>query len=379
MGNETPAGNLFRNSWLVGLALFSICLTGCTSPPVAGAPDSSARDTALASADVWHAPDIPVAAANLRENPPGSPFAPNVDFQCRFTVREVGGTTPKFYCELPDGEVVKVKYGTGNPELPAEVAATRLLTALGFWSDRMFVVRSVRCVGCPPFPFKALRCQAATGLDAICFVGSSKEGVVTFPFAVVERRLDGRVIESRQDQGWGWYELASTDASRDGTARAEVDALRLMAIFLAHWDNKGPNQRLICPPGADRTDGGCDRPVALMQDLGATFGPLKLDLHNWREGRIWKDAKSCTVSMEHLPWGGGTFPEGRISEEGRVILLNLLEQLSDSQLRDLFEGSRIVSHSQLTAESANVAEWVNAFKGRVRQIREGGPCPAQTP
>ena len=378
MGNEAPRGNLVRSRWLTGLAL-SVSLTACASPPVAGAPEGSARDAALAAADVWEAPELPISAANLRENSPGSPFSPDVDLDCRFKVRDVGGTTPKFYCELPNGEVVKVKYGGGNPELPAEVAATRLLTALGFWSDRMFVVRSVRCAGCPPFPFKALRCQARTGLDSICFAGSGDDTVVTFPFAVVERRLDGRVIEAVEDQGWAWYELGAIDANRGGASRAEVDALRLLAVFLAHWDNKGPNQRLICPPGADRPDGSCDRPIALMQDLGATFGPTKLDLHNWREGRVWKDGKTCTVSMEHLPWGGATFPEARISEEGRVMLLGLLEQLSDAQLRDLFEGSRVVTHTQLSVESANVAEWVNAFKSRVRQIREAGPCPAPAP
>ena len=198
------------------LLLTLAAAAGCAAPPVAGeaggAP-AAIRGDALASARVWQAPARPVADANLRDNPPGAAFSPDEDLTCRFTTRDVGGTTPKFYCELPGGEVVKIKYGAGNPELPAEVAATRLLTALGFWSDQMFVVRSVRCEGCPRFPFKALRCAQSTGLTSICFAGASRESVVTFPFAVVERRLDGRVIEASEDQGWGWYELASVDAA----------------------------------------------------------------------------------------------------------------------------------------------------------------------
>jgi hypothetical protein len=349
----------------------------CVAPPVAGEASGEARlrrDAGLAAARVWQAPAIPIGNANLRDNPPGAAFSPEQDLDCRFTERAVGGTTPKFYCTLPTGELVKIKYGVGNPELPAEVAATRLLTALGFWTDRMFVVRSVRCAGCPPYPFKALRCDQSTGLKSICYAGRSENAVVTFPFAVVERRLDGRVIEASEDQGWGWYELGRIDPARGGSPRAEVDALRLMAVFLAHWDNKDANQRLVCPPGADRPDGGCDRPIAIMQDLGATFGPLKVDLHNWRTGRIWKDPRSCTVSMEHLPWGGGTFPEARISEPGRRLLLGLLEQLSDAQLRDLFEGSRVADHTQFSAESVSIAAWVDAFKSRVNQIRDAGPC-----
>lgn len=366
------------------LALLSLtiaCAAGCSAPPLAGEAGGAAvaaRAAALASARVWQQPARPVADANLRDNPPGAEFSPNEDLTCRFTERAVGGTTPKFYCALPGGEVVKIKYGAGNPELPAEVAASRLLTALGFWSDQMFVVRSVRCQGCPRFPFKALRCAQATGLTSICFAGASHESVVTFPFAVVERRLDGRVIESVADQGWAWHELTSVDAASGGSSRAEVDALRLMAMFLAHWDNKAANQRLVCPAGADRPDGGCARPLAIMQDLGATFGPFKMDLHNWRTGRVWKDATSCTVSMAHLPWGGGTFPEGRISDEGRQLLLGLLDQLTDTQLRDLFEGSRATAASQFNAESASVAAWVQAFKSRIQQIRDAGPCERPT-
>ena len=40
---------------------------------------------------------------------------------------------------------MKVKYGRDNAELYTEVAATRLMAALGFPVDRMFVVAAVRC------------------------------------------------------------------------------------------------------------------------------------------------------------------------------------------------------------------------------------------
>jgi hypothetical protein len=147
-------------------------------------------------------------------------------------------------------------------------------------------------------------------------------------------------------------------------------------VFLAHWDNKAPNQRLICPAAAAGNDAACAQPLAIIQDLGATFGPLKLDLHNWRSGRIWKDGATCTVSMEHLPWSGATFPERRISEAGRRLLLQLLEQLSDQQLRDLFEGSRVTSYEQYGTERRPADAWVAAFKARVAQIRQAGPCPS---
>ena len=63
--------------------------------------------------------------------------------RCKYLDAPARGTTTKFDCVLRDGEVVKVKYGyTG--EIHAEVAASRLLSALGFGADRMFVIARVR-------------------------------------------------------------------------------------------------------------------------------------------------------------------------------------------------------------------------------------------
>jgi hypothetical protein len=339
------------------------------------------RDDALAAARVWQQPPGGVAAANLRVNPAG-PEGPgrlsdDDEIDCRFSVAPVDGTTPKFYCELPSGELMKVKYGRNNAELAAEVAASRLLSALGFFTDRMFVVKRVRCAGCPTFPFQALRCLARFGVERACMPGGiDYERIVDFDAVVLERKFPGRVIEAFEDQGWAWFELDRIDPSREGAAPADVDALRLMAVFLAHWDNKSPNQRLVCPPEADRPDGSCARPLAIIQDLGATFGPTKVDLHNWARGRIWKDAATCTVSMEHMPWGGGTFPERRISEAGRTLALGLLEQLSEHQLKDLFEGSRITLQDQFSGHARRTEAWVRAFEARVEQIRDAGPCPS---
>jgi hypothetical protein len=359
-----------------GLACRPAPSTGLTAADDDGA--RVARETALTQARVWFPPSAPIDQVDLGSNPVvEGGFADDAEIECRFVLREAGGTTPKFYCQLPDGQEVKIKYGAGNAELPAEVAASRLLAALGFGADRMFVVRRVRCAGCPTFPFQSLRCYERFGLQSACFAGGiDYDRTVDFDAAVIERKLAGRVIEAFEDQGWAWYELAKIDPARGGSPRAEVDAFYLMAIFLAHWDNKAPNQRLICPPGSEHPDGTCGQPIAIMQDLGATFGPLKIDLHNWRSGRIWKDGASCTVSMEHLPWHGATFPERQISEEGRQMLLGLLEQLRDEQLRALFEGSRVTSHDQLTGEARRADAWVRTFKDRVDQIRKGGPCPS---
>jgi hypothetical protein len=198
--------------------------------------------------------------------------------------------------------------------------------------------------------------------------------VTRFSPAVIEERLEGRRIEAIPDQGWAWYELGKIDAAKGGASRAEVDALRLLAVFLAHWDNKAENQRLICPPGHDLADGGCARPVAMIQDLGGTFGPTKLDLHNWKSAPVWADARACRISMERLPFDGGTFDERTISEAGRLLLLRLLEQVSREQVERLFDAAGADAYDAVRGENRSPAAWATAFESRVQQIRDGGPC-----
>jgi hypothetical protein len=333
------------------------------------------RDAALASAKVWRQPPVPIGSARLGENSGG--FSTSDVVSCRFVLGPATGTTPKFDCELPDGEVLKVKYGRNNPELFAEVAATRLLTALGFGADDMFVVAKVKCAGCPAFPFASMRCFGTTGLNTPCLIGGPDfSRAVDFDSAVVERRLQGRRIEATPNQGWAWYELERIDPRRGGASRGEIDAFRLAAVILAHWDNKAANQRLVCPAGADGPDGSCQAPLAIMQDLGATFGPTKLDLANWRLVRVFDDPVACRVSMKQLPFGGATFRETQISEEGRLLILELLEQLSESQLRDWVTGSRVIAYDAIAAESRDPAAWTATFRDKVRQLRDAGPCPS---
>jgi hypothetical protein len=380
------------------LAMASACGTvatdGSASVPAAALSTPAHREAVLASARVWHPPSLPVSVARLDDNP-SQPWAYRAvdEVSCRFVVQPVGGTTSKFNCELPGGEIVKVKYGTSNPELFAEVAATRLLTALGFAADHMYLVARVRCYGCPRFPFQALRCHARTAFDLACFAGGpTYTRAVVFQPAVLERRIEGQRIESVEGQGWAWYELDRIEPAHGGSARAEIDALRLMAVFLAHWDNKAENQRLVCrgptergqdthrsdasPVQADRvSDGTCGASVALIQDLGATFGPTKLDLANWKHSAIWRDARACHVGMEHFPFGGGTFPEAQISEEGRMLLVSLIGQLSPAQVRQLFAGSGVSLSDGIAAEGRDADAWGDVFMDKVRQLQSAGPCP----
>ena len=333
------------------------------------------HDEAMRRARVWEEPATPSDDAQLDRNPDGShAFAADEVVECRFKPGGIAGSTPKFECELPGGEHVKVKYGRSNAEVYTEVAATRLFAALGFPADRMYVVQRVRCFGCPEDPFPRLECVNDGTPIEDCFPSLDFTAYQDFEDAVIERPLKGRRIEMKNLRGWTWEELKFIDPVQGGAARAEVDALRLLAVFVGHWDNKGKNQRLLCRDES-KEDERCEHPLAMVQDLGATFGPMKLDLAGWSRTKIWADAASCKVSMHGMPYGGSTFPDVFISEEGRRFLASRLGRLSAGQIRALFEGARITRFPHRRAAARRVDNWVRAFQTKVRAIVNRAPCP----
>jgi hypothetical protein len=319
------------------------------------------RDDALLRARVWRPPEV-IGEADLLDNPPRG-FRAADDLACRFLPRSSEGRTPKFQCVLAGGDVIKVKYGRLNNERLAEVAGSRLALALGFGADRMFVVRRVTCWGCPPYPYPKL-----PWLDGLLADASR---AAQFEYPVIERPFPGMAIRVGEREGWSWHELERIDAARGGATRAERDGFRLFAAFVGHWDNKAQNQRLTCLPGGERPDGSCTTPFALIHDFGATFGPRRANLDGWASHPVWDDSASCAVSMRDMPYGGGTFADRHISEEGRVFLADLLSRLRPDQVRDLFVGARFGE----STDGGAVDAWVRAFQDRVRQIVDHGPCP----
>lgn len=280
---------------------------------------------------------------------------------CLFLGGAPSGTSAKFDCVLEGGAVVKVKYGR-NPEIHAEAAATRLLRRLGYPADFVTIVPRLRCYGCPRFPFLAMRLQATFALPLIP-ADPHEEGYTEFEWVAVERKLPAPAIETDAQEGWSWWELDDSVSPR-----GEVDALRLLAVFLAHWDNKDENQRLVCLDGTPPPAANCARPLAMIQDLGATFGPTKVNLARWRDLPVWQDRATCTVSMQALPFGGASFREMRISEAGRARLAERLAGMTDDEIERLFAVARFPDFQVGTGDEDDLDAWVTAFRHRRDQI-----------
>lgn len=313
---------------------------------------------------------------------------------------QMSGNTPKFECKItrvesPDGQVqtltpdidekpVKVKFGADDNELYAEVAATRLMWALGYYADAWYSVR-VECHNCPENPVS----------------GNGSLGTRMFAPATIVRKFSWKKMteSGKEDQGWSWKEL---DAS-NGRPTYERDGLKLLAAFLQHGDNKPPQQRLTChhaevdgktqPPTTT-----CDESVMLVQDVGATFGgaglftsngSAKMNLGEWAGKKVWKHAgssgapASCQATLRKSFAATDGLGDPAISEEGRRFDANLLCQLSDKQIEDLFKASNAAAMPEYhnkdgsfksgVDEASVVRKWVDAFK-RKREDLAAARC-----
>lgn len=329
------------------------------------------RLDALSRAAVWQQPP-PISKANLDADPK----QPR-ELTCTFEITQLGGTAPKFDCRLADGSRIRVKYGR-SPEVHSEVASAKLLHTLGFGADNVMMVERLRCYGCPSEPFMTMKTLGFAGAEKLYGKFMDPKEFKDFEWVSVERKHYGRAIETEEVEGWAFFELDVIDQKKGGAPKAHVDALRLLAVFLSHWDNKSENQRLVCLSEKDWPEGGkCSQPFAMLQDVGAAWGPRKVDLPEWEKAPIWSDRAACKTSMDALPYHGATFSPVTITDAGRRHLGGLLSQLTDQQVEAMFKSARFdQSAGLLGGKGAPISEWVRVFRAKVREITDGAPCPS---
>jgi hypothetical protein len=400
-----------RASWL---ALFVVTLLGraISGQDTASTPeDQKVKKAFYSSKDRLQAMHnaalyVPKAVANvdIMEGPEQSKHQFQLHYNdkviCDFTTpgAKMGGKTPKFECKITrvesvngqvqtltpdmDEEPVKVKFGSGDNEVYAEIVATRLMWSLGYYADSWFPVR-VECHNCPENPVS----------------GSGSTSTRIYDPANIVRKFSWHKMTEvgKDDEGWSWKELDTAN----GRPTYERDGLKLLAAFMQHSDNKPPQQRLAChkvevddkthPPTTS-----CDKSVMLVQDVGATFGggglftsndSAKMNIEVWSNKKLWNKVgtdgapKQCQAILRKSLAAHDGLSDPMISEEGRRFDAGLMCQLSDKQIEDLFKSSRAAempkyhngdgSFKAGVDEASVVKQWVEAFKQKREELAKG--------
>jgi hypothetical protein len=392
-----------RTSTSLGLALVGVGAVTLGAWAAANAPTGvaaiwtspDARAAYLARATIWQDP-VALTPTELLDGPSGEfPYTfeqatSDAGIACTFTHagRELAGNSPKFLCRTADGHDLRLKYWdpqshSGNREVFATVAASRLMWALGFEAIPTLPL-NVRCVGCPENPMKGTGARHVRRYDAI-----------------LQPRWPPPILSSDNiDQGWSWRELdaaiRSLPPGQERTRqRTHFDALTLLGVFMQHGDRKSEQQRLYCAATISTTAGdlrasgtdtapllferpnasACPTSAVTIVDTGATFDgagresngtTAKMNLDAWRRRSVFThdvDTEcrgNLTVSFAARHDGE---PNPIISEEGRQFLATQLHRLTPDHVRAIFRAARV---DQL--EEDGIDAWIAGFQDKVRQL-----------
>ena len=277
-----------------------------TQPSLAGSDDTVRvlwRDPGdLASRDLtW--------GAGSADRQPKPPFT--------FVSEDVSGTKPKIDITDAAGTRWSVKFTApmaAQNEVHADIAASRLVWALGYFADEHYFVPEGRIEGVKQLK----RAASAVASDG------------TFKVARFERRsTDVQAISN-------W------DIEKNPFAKSrELAGLHMLMMLISSWDVLPPNLAVV---RVTLPDGNKEERYVLT-DLGSTFGrmrggantaPSRWNLHDYVDSRLLSG-----VAGGRLVFRGplmGNAPLGIPVDQARWFV-GLLSQLSERQIRQLFEAA----------------------------------------
>lgn len=308
------------------ISIVLLLVTFCLCSDQLALAQKRTRNESLASPKLWRDPGD-ISSRDLRYGPGSPHLAPLAPFT--FLREEKSGESPKFDVKDARGVEWRVKLGQ---EAQAETVATRLVWAVGYFAEEAYYFDRIRING--------LR-RLSRGRE-----------FVEEPF-VRGARFEPRRESVRRGPPWDWDK-------NPFTATRELSGLKVLMILLNNFDARKDNNRIfyVTIPGSQHTE-----EHYFITDLGATLGragglggtrtknnlkdflstrfvmgveddgtvkfdydtrPTKLGVFTilyppYYRGQVKKEKSMRGIPVEHARWIG-----------------SLLSQLTDEQLRDMF-------------------------------------------
>jgi hypothetical protein len=221
---------------------------------------------------LWHDPGE-ISSLDLAFGAGGKEHAPRADATYSFVKEDLGGTSTKFYVKDDEGVEWLVKVGD---EARGETAATRLVWAMGYFTDEDYFVPQLRVSGMTKLHRHSKSIH--------------KDGTVT------NARLKRSPKGQKKLTTWAWFDNPFRGSR-------ELNGLRVMMALINNWDLKTVNNKIYgsrpdpanrdahpstspdqpekLGDGKERATGGSAQPAAIsghgdvryaVSDLGASFG-----------------------------------------------------------------------------------------------------------
>lgn len=295
---------------------------------------------------LWVAP-VDIHSRNLFYGPGGKDHAPHTTYT--FVGEDPHGTNPKFDVRDENGVKWRVKLG---PEARPETVASRLLWAVGYFSNEDYFLSELRVENMPQLK----RHNKVIGSDG------------TMQNVRLKRHLQGE----EKIGNWQWRKNPFA-----GTR--EFNGLRVMMALINNWDLKDENNSVVEEKGSDIEF------HYMVSDLGSSFSATghsypdrksKGNLPAYRQSKFIRRVNQQSVDFDdparphvfyvispkmyirrlHMRWIGRDIPRGDAKWIGE-----LLSQLSRDQIRDAF---RAAGYSP-----AEVEQFSNIVEKRIAELQ----------
>jgi hypothetical protein len=234
-------------------------------PEKAPKKQSRAPGAAQLPAVLWRDPGD-IASLDLVNGAGGAEHAPRPDAKYGFVKEDMNGTSPKFYAKDDGGVEWLVKFGE---EAKPETAATRLVWAMGYFTDEDYFLPTINVSGMPKL-HRGSKDVAADG-------------------TVMNVRLKRQGPGLKKIQNWDWY-------NNPFLGTREFNGLRVMMALINNWDLTTVNNKVYVTDNERHT---------LVADQGASFGKTgavttrsKGVLKDYEDSKFIRERKADTVSFE---------------------------------------------------------------------------------
>jgi hypothetical protein len=302
---------------------------------------------------LWRDPGD-ISALNLKHGPGSEALVPVAPFT--FLKQDMVGASPKIQVRDAKGVRWSVKLGI---ESQAEMVATRLVWAMGYFAEEGYYFDRVEIKGLP---------RLTKGQEFVD--GSFVRG------ARFEPRRAGVV----RGAIWDWLQNPFV-----GTR--ELDGLKVLMVLLANYDTRLDNNRILYDKNPET---GQMEARYVVTDIGATLGHVgglggnraKNDLESFRTAKFVLGVQNGVVEFDYntRPKGAGgafasMFKSGyakrqankekamrRIPVQNARWIGSQLARLSDDQLRDAF---RAAGYDNATMEG-----FIKALRDRINQLNQ---------
>jgi hypothetical protein len=292
--NEVPE-HLMTGTWAM------LVVAACAVVP----PQSNARILVR----LWQNPG-PIAARNLRWGPGAAERAPKPPFA--FVEHSGGGTQPKLQVTDAAGVTWDVKFGE---EVHAEIAASRLVWALGYYVDELYYVGE----------------GVISGLDDPGRATDHVDASGRFRHARFERRQEHH---HAVDEGWSF-------GANPFVGTRELSGLKILMTLIGNWDIEGERNNRLVEVRESRKEAYRQYFVG---DLGGSFGHMGTRLtkkSKWRLQDYQQDGFIDEVDDDllELDFDGMEPDIEAVPIDHARWLSRLLDQLTPAQVRQAFEAA----------------------------------------